>query len=132
MNRKIKFRAWNKHQEVMVYEDEDDRSSYWDGVHANSVDLINKRFFMEKDVYIWMQYTNLNDVDGKDVYEGDILEDNKHGYLHLVKFEPEMSGFVCVNQATEVHAPEPLDYVTNEKNGVIVGNKFEDSNLLEG
>ena len=53
MNREIKFRAWNSAEGRMYYDVEDLRPRY--KVHL-------------------MQYTGLNDKNGKEIYEGDILK----------------------------------------------------------
>jgi hypothetical protein len=71
VNREIKFRAWNKAKKVMVYKNEDFSSDYWDGVDCSDVQMVNNRF--KNDDYEWMQYTGLRDKNGKEIYEGDIV-----------------------------------------------------------
>lgn len=62
--RDIKFRAWYKENEVMVYFPDKNASSFCLEVCAIEEGLVT-------------QYTGLTDKNGKEIYEGDIVEPNQ-------------------------------------------------------
>jgi len=60
----IKFRAWRKDLKEMIDCDE--------GIGSTN-DSPNT-FFNENDIIVFMEYTGLKDMNGKDIYEGDVLQ----------------------------------------------------------
>jgi uncharacterized phage protein (TIGR01671 family) len=59
--REIKFRAWRN--------EDDPRMINW-----NTILRVGFQRFIDVDNYILMQYTGLKDKNGKEIYEGDILQ----------------------------------------------------------
>lgn len=68
---RFKFRAWNKEDKIMVYDNEDKSAMFWDGVCCSDIKIVNKRL-EQKDTYIWQQCTGIKDIDKQLIYEGDI------------------------------------------------------------
>ncbi|MCL3857636.1 YopX family protein [Lactiplantibacillus plantarum] len=125
----IKFRAWDKENEIYLYNVQDayDMLSgfvkYDDGENASYDEccfgdfLDNKRYDVE-------QFTGLTDVNGKDIYEGDVLENRK--YRSIVKFA---SGKFL---ADVVGTISRFDLIGETHGSKVIGNVHENAELLKG
>lgn len=112
MNREIKFRAWDESQKYMAYQGTPDLEEVQSFMHH----------FGNK---ILMQNTGLKDINGKDIYEGDIVVDDD-GYKCDVRFYN--GRFI------------PLVYVKENYNCIdkydpklftVIGNVFENPKLMD-
>lgn len=118
MQREIKFRAWDIDGRTMVYGD----------VARNCIPLAE----INPEITV-MQYTGLKDKNGKEIYEGDIVQDTyeiKEEEIKLFKQEvfwcKEAAGF-CVRPSS------PFAYVglTTSEHKEVIGNIYENKELLK-
>ena len=129
--KEIKFRAWDKERKKMEYKDWYDLARYgW----------IQHEYWND---FIFMQYTDLKDKKGKEIYEGDIIKIN---YLkdstskYIVRFgdydfEPYWEQFYGY-YLQEGKRTIPLDYyhtrnIQNKKGLEVIGNIYENPELLK-
>ena len=132
--REIKFRAWLKEDKKME--------------NVKTMDFTDKTIrCLKKNEFInayllrrvsfddveLMQYTGLKDKNGKEIYEGDIIEykfpyDRRLNHISPVKFlETETSFGVKDRYGNEI----PLYMITTNNFFEVIGNIYENKNLLE-
>lgn len=107
MSREIKFRAWHK--------------------NANYMCQNAKTGFLDRDYLEFLQCTELNDVDGNKIYEGDIvcqksmiINNSDINFIGEVKF---------YNGSWWIDNGNNTNYLFNENcENKIIGNKFEGLN----
>lgn len=137
MKREIKFRAWNKKDKVMV-----DVAAMNFGP-SGLWSLIEYAYDAElqlADNYELMQYTDLKDKNGREIYECDILKvtgEDGESYVATVRWFSD-EGYPAFDLGS---IPETSFYGANTlatifQGGVetceVIGNIFEDKQLLEG
>lgn len=119
--RVIKFRAWNLDTKAMtcaddvhLHNDEGSQVVYRD----TSDGCLNYE--------VLMQFTGLHDKNGKEIYEGDIL-DLGEGVLVVVCWESETAAFACRKPECE----EPYcDHLYGAQLCKIAGNIYENPELM--
>ena len=119
--RKIIFRAWDKRIEKMYPVVGIDFLDEWVRMYSKMAG----RHYSYLDDLVLMQFTGLEDKNGENIYEGDILllQNEKLGKIFWNNFCASFC--VAFNKAT----PEDLD-ISLAKNSEVVGNVYENKELL--
>ena len=126
--REIEYRAWNVKEKIMCYDNEDNSSSYWDGVKSSFIGLVNCNFqyYSNNNTYIFMQWTGLYDKNKKKIYEGDKVKINggynNRGVICNVVFNDS-----CFDVVGDLFRDYLKVYVANHSIEVI-GNIYENEN----
>ena len=128
MNRQIKFRAWNKKNSQFLQNDNNgaDKTIFdlWDWA-----EVMGTCTLFPMDDYVFQQYTELKDKNGKEICEGDIV---KWGDLNYIV---EYNHTACKWQGRSPEHHGYLHLVTEHfrdlMNGIIISNIFEHKHLLE-
>ena len=117
--RKIKFRAWDKIINNIKL------LSGFNFPNLYNIDLygiLNQSCRMMKNDIILMQYTGLKDKNGKEIYEGDILDTTQSGKCKVVFTE----GCFFMDF---IHSRFPI--CTNDYEIEVIGNIHENPELLK-
>lgn len=131
--REIKFRIWDLFNKRMVFEF--CKFEKWQEGHG-CAELNPSYAFAENsdDIQdaIWrpchvMQFTGLLDKNGKEIYEGDIL--NADGDILLVSWNKKLASF-CLDKHGWMHSHWFGESTDPEKTEVI-GNIYQDPHLIE-
>lgn len=121
--RDIKFRAWDKYRNKMIYNIQNEfEERITLGMNCFG-DYLNDKDF---DV---MQYTGLKDINGKEIYEGDI---DSYGYIvtHVGDVK-ECLGMNCGWYLQRDDFESWCQIVCREDEIEIVGNIYENSELIK-
>jgi len=109
--REIKFRAWDKEKKIMDYNPSIPAFGDINNIYLNG-------WFSENSYFILQQFTGLKDKNGKEIYEGDILE-LKHNdrvvLKHIVVWNEKRCGWSDYEPKNEFE---------------VIGNIYENPELL--
>lgn len=117
--RKVRYRAWDKKNKEMIL---DYKIKFIEGIYNYS---LNDEFADEE--YVFMQYTGLDDKNGKEIYEGDIVA-NKHNLQFVVEYVSGKFKFVEDTKSAIIFMANLND--ENNKQVEVIGNIYENPDLL--
>lgn len=125
MSRKNKFKAWSKVNKCWV-----DAGLLHDPYTVPVIPVDQNVFRLDDANVIFVQYTGLKDMDGTEIYEGDILE-NGIGMVKVVVFHN--GSFRLSNSKTPPKHTASILHAAKifKANWSLIGNVFENPTLLE-
>ena len=149
--RPIKFRAWDSESETMIYSDKNNDDYWWEIEPILKVGFVSgttggNQFEPPEPVVEYieniMQFTGLLDKDGKEIYEGDVVQwddDSKGLYWRICQVIWNKSRFELHGYSFKSKTPNDRRSVNftfgqfiYEKDGIleIIGNVYENPELL--
>ena len=139
MNREIKFRAWDSKSKRMfpvnaIFFKGCYRASHWlfeETVGTEMGPDDNGRREIEEESPILMQFTGLKDKNGKEIYEGDLVE----GVLDSIRYPTSgcVRGFSHPSEVKclfKIELPHGYELLESLSGGEIIGNIYENPELL--
>lgn len=128
-----KFRAYDSGSLCRMYQP--DEVMVGDGnIWIIDEDDVAGEWIVNNDLNL-MQSTGLKDLNGIEVFEGDILEvTDKHSWLEVVSYSQEKAMFVTEEINREFKVPESPLYDLSDSTFLkfeVIGNIYENPELLE-
>lgn len=115
--REIRFRAWDKEYAKMTI-------PYSLNELLCGASALHKCF---QEDYVWMQYTGLKDKNGREIYEGDVVQTYQNKFTGprcVIKYDGH--GF-CMAEETDDRSMDCIWYFIVE----VIGNVYENPELAE-
>lgn len=120
----IKFKIWDIDHKIMVHS----------AIELKNDSILQRVKLEERtsDNVLWLQYTGIKDMEGNEIYEGDILR-KFDGKKYVILWDSGDAGFVSVDLKEYILKPESrlderdLVWVVCE----VIGNIHENPELLK-
>lgn len=125
--REIKFRVWNNEEKTMIENKDIYSIDFRNNIYFSSVMVDG--FISNEDDYKLMQYTGLKDINGKEIYEGDIVHIDFVGLLKERTFEGVVNFYDGMFIIDGKDMGYPLFDEINVK--TVKGNIYENKDLLK-
>ena len=139
----IKFRAWDKRNKAYLYDVQNASDMFSDVRYENGENADCDEYcfagFLYEERYDVEQFTGLKDMNGKDIYENDIIhfgsiwcvgdeyDPREEEHIGLVEYRPDYASYV-VNCNGKIF---PLEQVISFDRYSAQGNVHENPELLE-
>ena len=114
MVRSLKFRAWSKQDKILH------KPQTLQEIHSNGIGL-------PQNDRIMLQFIGLKDKNGKEIYEGDIIEKNKREWFEVIWVEDEAKFFHKRIKGIR-NGEETWHIILFD--GKVIGNIYENPELL--
>jgi uncharacterized phage protein (TIGR01671 family) len=127
-NRVIKFRAWNTGQKRMFTAEEMSEDQLTLDVNNRGFANIHsdpRKSEFSGDKMIALQFTGLNDKNGTEIYEGDIVKIMRQGTAFIGEVKWGTAGFFILTKQL------PNLFQFSEIHDEIIGNIYENQDLLK-
>jgi uncharacterized phage protein (TIGR01671 family) len=137
MNRQIKFRVWNKPAKCFIQDINNEIATF---TLLTLSDYLKEYSISNIDHLIFQQYTGLNDLTGKEIYEGDLVELHTDSNDHAIGIKENHCGLYEIYWDRKYKLKEiKPNWFLEVKNGdcanfnimKVVGNVFENKELLK-
>ena len=121
--REIKFRVWDKFQKKFL-----DHSCYFNSKDFNEFTAFDRYFKCDEEGCILQQYTGLKDKNGREIYEGDIIQLENAPYKYEVVWNKWHWGIDSKGIVTDFIQSFTIAV---EERCIVIGNIFENPDLLK-
>lgn len=125
--REIKFRAWDKELEKWAnYSITDNRLEFYvQKIDRWRIDQRGKRFILS-------EYTGKNDVNGEDIYEGDVIKAISFArWIGVVEYSDENQAFIFDDLDKKYRGKSTVFMNQFDDGFEILGNIYENPELLK-